>query len=339
MNYILTILIALSGGYIFKKLKVPLGALLGSLFCVSIYQLLTNQAVLIDQTSFILQVCSGVLIGNKITLDILKSLKELWKPYLSMMVLLVIILCFMATLLVWLTHIDIMTAIFSLAPGGATDLTILSSQFNANMSYVALIHTCRKLLIMVLVPFVAKALCQKEESVQLEQQAASKDPKQLLLAISFATIIAFIFDALNIKAGAMIGSLVGATFYKICIHDFSCPLQFTFFLQVFAGALVGVIFNQDLLMQLSSLWIAVIIVIIETLIIIFANSIIMQKWFRMSKLTSILCSAPGAISDITILGEALGGDLPKIATLQILRMFSIVLIIPYLATLLSYWFK
>ena len=321
MDYILTILIALLGGYIFKKLKVP--------------QLLTNHAVLIDQTSFILQVCSGVLIGNKITLDILKNLKQLWKPYLSMMFLLILILCIMSVLLVYLTHIDMMTAIFSLAPGGATDLTILSSQFDANMSYVALIHTCRKLLIMVMVPFVAKALCSKEEHIQFHQKASSRDPKQWLLAILFASVIAFILDALHIKAGAMIGSLIGAAFYKICIHDFSCPSSFTFFLQVFAGALVGVIFNQELLMQLSSLWIAVGIVMIETLLIILLNMMIMQKCFKMSKLTAILCSAPGAISDMTILSEALGGDLPKIATLQILRMFSIVLIIPYLATFLN----
>ena len=134
------------------------------------------------------------------------------------------------------------------------------------------------------------------------------------------------------KAGLMMGSLLASSMYKLFISDYQLPKQTNFILQVFAGAFVGTTINFQLLSQLSSVWIAVIFVLLETMLMMEINQIVLHRYFKLSKLTALLSSTPGGLSDMTILCEELGGDLPTVATLQILRMFSIVMVISWLAS-------
>ena len=330
MHYIITLIIAYLGAYTFKKLKIPVGAMIGSLCFVALYNILTNNAMFYNDIKPMLQLCSGLLIGNRITHTIMKNLKHLWKPYVIMMVSMLAILVAMSHLLTSISDIDTMSALFALAPGGANDLTILSSDYNANMSFVAMVHTSRKLFIFIGVPFIANMFFTKEQHISLNKENNQNKPQHFLIAIIFALAIAFLFKFLHIKSAVMLGAIVGSAISNLCYHSYSTPKNYAFVLQMFSGAFVGTTINVELLSQIPVYSIAIILVIVETLAIILINTLLLKYLFKMSALTSLIASTPGALSDMTLLSEELGGDMPTVAALQIARMFSIVLIIPYL---------
>ncbi len=330
MYFIITLLIAFLGAYTFKKLKIPVGAMIGSLVFVAIYNMLTNQAVFYSDLKPLLQLGSGILIGSRINNTIIKNLKHLWKPYVVMMITMLIVLVSMSSLLSRLSDIDTMSTLFGLAPGGATDLTILSADYNANISFVALVHTARRLFIMVGVPFIAGSFFKKEEHISLHKNKKDNKTIHLIAAVLCGVLCIFVFKIMNVKSAVMLGAIVGSALSNLCYHNYSTPKNYPFLLQTISGAFVGSTINVDLLSQLSSYSIAVVIVIVETLIIILLNTFLLKYLFKMSPLTSLLASAPGALSDMTLLSEELGGDMPTVAALQIARMFSIILLIPYL---------
>jgi membrane AbrB-like protein len=135
---------------------------------------------------------------------------------------------------------------------------------------------------------------------------------------------------IKVKSAVMLGAIVGSALSNLCYHNYSTPKNYPFILQTISGAFVGSTINIELVSQLSSYSIAVVIVIVETLAIILLNTFLLRRLFKMSPLTSLIAASPGALSDMTLLSEELGGDMPTVAALQIARMFSIVLIIPYL---------
>ena len=330
MNFLITLAVAFLGAYVFKKFKIPVGAMIGSLCFVAIYNIFTDQAIFYNDLKPLLQLGSGILIGNRITHTIIRNFKNLWKPYIVMLMTMLAILVSMSTLLSRLSHIDAMSTLFALAPGGATDLTILSADYNANMSFVALVHTARRLFIMLGVPFIANSFFKKEEYISLNKEMKDNQPVHLIAALISAILCIFVFKVIKVKSAVMLGAIVGSAISNVCYHNYSTPKNYAFFLQTISGAFVGSTINIELISQLSSYSIAVVIVIVETLIIIIINTVLLKRFFKMSSLTSLIASTPGALSDMTLLSEELGGDMPTVAALQIARMFSIVLIIPYL---------
>lgn len=330
MNFIITLCVAFIGAYTFKKFKIPVGAMIGSLCFVAIYNIITNQAVFYNDLKSLLQLGSGILIGSRITHTIVKNFKNLWKPYIVMLITMLVVLISMSTLLTNLSDIDAMSTLFGLAPGGATDLTILSADYNANMSFVALVHTARRLFLMLGVPFIANTFFEKEEYISLSKNKKDNKPIHLISALLCAVLCIFVFKLIKVKSAVMLGAIVGSALSNLCYHNYSTPKNYPFILQTISGAFVGSTINIELVSQLSSYSIAVVIVIVETLAIILLNTFLLRRLFKMSPLTSLIAASPGALSDMTLLSEELGGDMPTVAALQIARMFSIVLIIPYL---------
>lgn len=330
MHYVITLIIAYLGAYTFKKLKIPVGAMIGSLCFVAIYNIMTNSALFYNDFKPILQLGSGLLIGNRITHTIMKNLKHLWKPYVVMMIIMLTILIVTSQILTSISNIDAMSALFALAPGGANDLTILSADYNANMTFVAMVHTSRKLFIFIGVPFIANMFFAKEQHISLNKENKQNKPIHFMVAIASAIAVAFLFKLLQVKSAVMLGAIVGSALSNLCYHSYSTPKNYSFYLQMFSGAFVGSTINIELLSQMPLYSIAIILVIVETLAIILINTLLLKYLFKMSALTSLIASTPGALSDMTLLSEELGGDMPTVAALQIARMFSIVLLIPYL---------
>ena len=56
------------------------------------------------------------------------------------------------------TGIDLPTALFSAAPGGLTDMTIMSESFGAKTHIVALLHLIRLTTVLTVLPMVIKIL-------------------------------------------------------------------------------------------------------------------------------------------------------------------------------------
>ncbi|WP_017325316.1 AbrB family transcriptional regulator [Synechococcus sp. PCC 7336] len=158
MNYLWTVLLALVGSAIAVKLRIPAGALVGSLLAVGCANALNVFSVPTPPqgTKFILQVGLGILLGATITSDALAGLRDLWRPAL---------LCTSITLVAgiasglaisrWL-GLERLTALLGSAPGGMSDMSLIALDMGAQGPTVVLMHLTRMVSVIVVVPIVVK---------------------------------------------------------------------------------------------------------------------------------------------------------------------------------------
>lgn len=149
-----TMIIAGIGGLIGIKLKIPAGALIGSMIFVAIYQIGWERGVIPVNFKLIAQMIVGGMIGLNFTRSSLAGLKELWIPALILISGLTLSWLILGFLIAKLTGLELVTALFSSAPGGLADMTLMAEAYGAEISNVALLHLIRMLVVVTVLPFI-----------------------------------------------------------------------------------------------------------------------------------------------------------------------------------------
>jgi membrane AbrB-like protein len=153
---IITLLLATAGGLAGYKIGFPAGAFIGAMVFVTVYNLITSNAIVHVPLKIAAQIILGAAIGTGLTLRTLKGFKELLIPILIFLTLLFIFSIISAFVLSKFTHMDIATAFFSCCPGGLTEMTIIADSYKANAPIVALIHISRILSVILIYPLIVR---------------------------------------------------------------------------------------------------------------------------------------------------------------------------------------
>lgn len=357
MYFFITLFVGLIGGIIATKCKIPAGAMIGSLFAVAIFNILTNQANLPQSYKIIAQISTGTFIGAKITANDVKGLKGIFFPSLIMVTLMAIVNFIMGYFIYKFTSLDMTTALFATAPGGLTDMTIISYDFGADSSKVALLQMIRLISVVSLIPAMIKLVVKKYKKVESsnlknqDNEEASKNSEEIKISItlnekikniSFTLIIGAIGgilgNILKIPSGAMTLSMVATALYNIFSDNAFMPLRLRQIIQVLAGALIGAKMTLTDIVSLKEIIIPVGIVILGFCIMNLLLGILIFKITNFSVETSLFATAPGGMSDISIIASELGADTPKVATMQFFRLISVVAIYPIIINIIKDFF-
>ncbi|MEQ9200230.1 MAG: AbrB family transcriptional regulator, partial [Rhodospirillales bacterium] len=150
--WIQTVLIGLVGGAAFTFIDMPLGWMTGSMVFTTIAALMGMQVAFPSALRNCMVVILGLMIGATFTPETLEHATS-WIPTL----LAVVIFSTLATVLV-MAYLKStgkfrpMTAFFSSAPGGFGEMVIIAESYGANVPRVALIHTTRVFIVVLLLP-------------------------------------------------------------------------------------------------------------------------------------------------------------------------------------------
>lgn len=155
---IFTLIVGIIGGYIGIKLKIPAGAMIGSMIFVGGYNVLTSGAHVPYNFKLIAQIVIGCTIGLNFTMDSVLGLKKIIIPSIILVIGLTTLSVILGYTIHKFTGIDLPTALFSAAPGGLTDMTIMSESFGAKTHIVALLHLIRLTTVLTVLPMVIKIL-------------------------------------------------------------------------------------------------------------------------------------------------------------------------------------
>lgn len=154
-----TLVVASVGGYIGYKLKIPAGAMLGSMIAVAAASLLkVDLGSLPSYTKLLAQVVLGALLGLGLRNMDLQQLKSLVVPAIVITGILLATSFVIAFILNRFFGFDMMTAIFSSTPGGMTELSMVATEMDANSPVVAILQLIRLMSIIVLVVPIAKLI-------------------------------------------------------------------------------------------------------------------------------------------------------------------------------------
>lgn len=151
-DFLITLLFAFIAGIIGRWSGFPGGALLFSAIATSVLKLRFHIGYIPKWAKQIAQAVVGSYVGAKVTTDVASSVGQLW-PYIAYVIFTYLIVClFVGHLLSKVTVLDKVTAAFSSAPAGASDMALIASDFDVNSSYIAVLQMVRLILVISICP-------------------------------------------------------------------------------------------------------------------------------------------------------------------------------------------
>jgi len=154
-HYALTFLCALAGGLLLYVLKIPAGAILGSIVAVAILNVARQNAVYPSSVKVLVQIFAGTYIGSKITAQTFLEVNILLVPSLILTVELFVMAFLTAYILHKVCRMDWATALFSSTPGGIQEMGLISDELGLQTPKIVLMHTFRILAVLGVLPVLA----------------------------------------------------------------------------------------------------------------------------------------------------------------------------------------
>ncbi len=158
MDILYTIIVAITGGLIGLKLKIPAGALIGAMIAVAAMKIGTGRGELPYTFRIMAQIVVGGMIGLNFTRDTILGLRQLIFPAMIVVIGLTLFSVILGFILSKLTGMDLTTALFSVSPGGLTDMTLISGAYGADTPTVALLHLMRLITVITVLPTIIGSL-------------------------------------------------------------------------------------------------------------------------------------------------------------------------------------
>lgn len=153
-----TVLAALVGAWIFERLKVPAGALIGAMAAVAAVNLAGSSTFpLPEWVRFLSFAALGWLLGQGFTRETLVSLKEAALP-ITVIVVSLLTATVLITLVLRALGVDLATAFLASSPGGISQMGAIAADLGADAPVVVTAHLMRVITVVVIAPLVAKWL-------------------------------------------------------------------------------------------------------------------------------------------------------------------------------------
>ena len=346
INLILTLIIAILGGYLASKKKVPAAYMLGALFLVAVFNIFFNRAFLPSYFKFITQIATGTFIGSRFRSEDIKMLKKVIVPGITMVVLMIAFSFLLSYLMSTFLGIDNLTSFFATAPGGIMDISLIAYDFKANTSQVALLQLIRLISVISFVPFFTKKCYERniKKSVNSEQEIEKENKKERKFEIKreksflFTIIVGIIGGIIgyfsHLPAGTMSCSMALVAYFNVKTQKAYIPIPLRKIIQSFGGALIGAKVTLGDVIALKDLILPIILIIVGFCLMNVLVGFFLYKTTKFSLSTALLSASPGGMSDISLMAEDLGANGPQVASMQFLRAIFIVGVYPIIIKIL-----
>jgi hypothetical protein len=165
-NLLLTILAGSAGAYIGLRLKLPAGALIGSMVAVLVMNLIWNNAFMPESLRIIIRIAAGALIGSRIQKKDVWALRNTLGSAIVMVVGVLVLSVASGLMVFSLSNLDLATALLASAPGGMSDMSLIADELGADTPKVALLHLVRIMSVLGLFPILLRSVCRRHSRRQ-----------------------------------------------------------------------------------------------------------------------------------------------------------------------------
>lgn len=342
MFLIFTLLIATLGGILGVRFRIPAGAIVGSMIFVSLYSIFSGNATMPQNTSFVTQIGTGAFIGSKIGRSDFFKIKTFSKPIIVMLATMMSSAIVMAlTMHLW-TGVDLVTSMFSCAPGGILDMSLIAEELGGNTSITALFQTMRLAIVVSTFPslilFIVNYQKKKSASFEYENPVDSIPDKKsskmhkpyyyILITMALAVAAGFVGRISHIPAGAMIFSMIAVAVLNSTSTFSYMPLNLRRSIQFLGGATIGSKITMSSLTYLVSSWQLLLILFIGLILMNGTSAILLHKICGWDLTTAMFASAPGGVTDMAMIASDMGADTVSVAFMQLIRLASVIGIYP-----------
>lgn len=359
--FLITIAVAACGGYIGYRLKLPAGVMLGAMVITVLFNLTTDRGVFFGDLRIGIQILAGAMIGSRMDITVVRGMQKLILPIVLLVFSMFILNIVFGTAMYLLSPLDAATALFSAAPGGASDMAIIAEDLGAYPPHVAILQLSRLIIIFSVMPLVFRRVAgrvvgQRQTAPDADtadlpagvvEAAGSNDTvphsltaprvpwERLLLLITSAAIGGTIFFVLGVTAGALIGGMVGGTIYCVLTGKVRFPGGLKVIMQVGAGAFIGMRVEHETVATLPELAMPLLIMFLGILAFSFGTGWIIHRLTKLNLMTCLLASTPGGQQEMALLSEDLEADTPSVAIMQTARLVTVITFFPTLLGIIT----
>lgn len=339
-----TLIIGLIGGYIFLKLKVPGGMMVGSIVFISLLNITTDAVSMPPFAKTFAQIVAGAFIGAGIETDDLARLKFITKPALIILSGMLVINIITGFLIYFTSPLSLVTSFMCAIPGGMSDMPLISADMGADPSKVAVMQFIRMIFGVGVFPSViakatrSKAFLMDDENAPVRVVSVNKNNFNLLLTILVAVIFGIIGKASSIPAATMVMSMFSIIMFKIFTGRAYLPKWVRRFAQMISGAYIGSEIGINELIDMKVIVMPALILIMGYLIGCFIMGKLLNKMFDMPIREAMLASIPAGASDMALISADLGVQSTDLVVLQIIRLVTVVSVFPQVIRVLVHFF-
>jgi hypothetical protein len=333
VDLLLFLILIVVGYYLGKKLHFPLPSLLGPLTFLAVINLLGLKLTLWPYLKSVFSIILGAFLGLRFTIQS----KEMAKIALLLSFWMILTALGLSQLLV-LQGIDLPTAMFASSPGGLAEMGVTAMSFGANPFQVTLLQTARLLTILFMVPLIAQKYqankCENGESETAPSKTDWGNPAEWFKISLVAFSAAIICHYAEIPAPDLVGPLFAVFFYTRLYPGRVKPVEhIQHFGMMGVGGLIGLGVTRETLLEIPSLLGPALVLSSLTLLSGIVLALVLKHYAKWDLVTCLLAAAPAGTLPMTLLACEMGADAPKVAVMQIIRLFTVVAVSPFVFTL------
>ncbi|MCL2007788.1 MAG: AbrB family transcriptional regulator, partial [Treponema sp.] len=241
------------------------------------------------------------------------------------------------------TSMDHTTAFFASAPGGITDIVLISTETDANPLQISLIHSSRLFFALVFLPILSKhitsiiekkwpILCasrekRKDSSISIIE-STKKSGINVFFSLTVAVCGALTGFFLGIPAGTLVFSMVFTCIFNLTTKRAYIPIKLRKATQIFAGSIIGSSITMGNIMEISSVILPLIIILSGLIIMNLGIGILIFFLCKLDIRTALFSTIPAGATEMALIVDDLDGDGPKVALIQTFRLISVISIFP-----------
>ncbi|AGA34909.1 Putative ammonia monooxygenase [Thioalkalivibrio nitratireducens DSM 14787] len=323
--------VGITGGALFAFAGAPLAWMLGALIAVTVASLGGARLAIPARLRTMMVAVLGVMLGSAFTPEIADQIAA-WSG--AVLVLLGFLVVTMALAVIFLRFgfgMDRITAYFSGAPGGITEMTLAGESHGADSRIIALMHATRIVVIVAVIPFQFRIVGGLDVPT-LPPAAASLLETPLSDGLLMAGCAVFGYAAakfLRFPAAALVGPmLLSAAVHVAGWTAATPPFELIAAAQVVVGTALGARFAG---VSVRRVW-PYLLVGTGSAAIMMALSwlaaIVFAERVGVEPAGLLLALMPGGLVEMGLIALSLGIDTAMVSTLQVLRIAVIMLAAP-----------
>lgn len=338
-----TLLVALTGGFVFHFFQVPLAWMLGSLTAVMLWSSffkgdlywpmeLRNAGLIIV----------GYIMGISFTVETGQQIFRQLPAMLFSTIAIVVFSLLMGYLIFLRVGIKLPSSVIGSVPGGLSQMVVLSEEIkDADITVVTFMQTVRLLSVVFIVPFVAFHSFAGQADLAAAGRMAANHPilienPGVLFLFAFAALAgSWIGVRVNLPMPFILGPLLGVI--MLILLGLRGPLLPSILIigaQLSIGTHLGLTIRPANLKDWKKLLSYTFIGSIGIVIFSFIIGYLLTYFYPISLITAFLSTAPGGMTEMGLTAVMLQADLSTVTAYQLFRVFFILFIVP---PLLKWW--
>ena len=312
--------VGIPAGFLFAWLHTPIPWMLGPMIAVASLNLMGVTMHSPPYARQLGQVILGSAVSLYFTPPVVAALAGNLPAVLAATVAVFIVGIFGALTLSKASGVDWKSTFFASIPGGAMAMAVLADRYGAQMSPVAVAHSLRVSVVVIVVPFVLTY-----SGIPLEAAAYKPDlpllPTILVVWLLVSGVLGEISERLHFHNGCLLVPIFfGAALTMGGVELSAVPHSLTDFAQLMFGLVLGARYERAFFAR-HRLFIP--FALLNSLFILIASAIAgvaLALAFDLPIATMIIATSPGGLAEMTITAQALHISVPLVVAFHLFRV-------------------